>query len=123
MSFQHTSVIETGISDHHKLILTVMKSIFSKASPKIFHYRNYSKFDNRNFRKDLQRELVKVNDSDMDYETFKDIFSRTLTLYAPLKQKYIRGNKSPFMTKLLRENISHRTNLRNKFMKNTLWGK
>ena len=58
ISFQHTLVIETVISDHHKKILTVMKSIFSNASPKIIHYRNYSKFYNRNFRNDLQRELI-----------------------------------------------------------------
>ena len=58
MSFRYTC-------DHHKMVLTVMKSTFSKASPKIIHYRNYSKFDNR-------RELLKVNDSDMDYETFED---------------------------------------------------
>ena len=99
MSFQHTSVIETCICDHHKMVLTVMQSIFPKGSPKIIHYRNYSKFDNRNyFRNDLQRELLKVNDSDMDYETFGDTFSNTLTLHAPLKQKCIRANNSPFMT-------------------------
>ena len=78
-----------------------MKSTFPKALPKIIHYRNYSKFDNGNFRNDFQRELLKANDSDMDYETFEDIFSSTSTLHGPLKQKCIRANCSPFMTKLL----------------------
>ena len=118
MSFQHTTVIETGISDHHKMVLTVMKSTFPKISPKIIYYRNYSKFNNGDFRNDLKTELLKVKNSDMDYDTFEDIFSSTLTLHAPLKQKLIRANNSPFMTKLLRQNISHRTKLRNKFLKN-----
>ena len=64
MSFQHTS-------DHHKMILTVMKSTFSKASPKIIHYSNDCKFDNKNFRNDLQRELVKVNDSHMNMKLLR----------------------------------------------------
>ena len=39
MSFQNTSVIETGLSDLHKLTVTVMKMSFSKQEPKIFYYR------------------------------------------------------------------------------------
>ena len=33
--FQNTRVIETGLSDHHKLTVTVLKSEFPKAVPKI----------------------------------------------------------------------------------------
>ena len=39
-SFQHTNVFETGISDHHKLVTTVLKAKFTKASPKYVHYCN-----------------------------------------------------------------------------------
>ena len=35
-SFQHTNVFEAGISDHHKLVTTVLKAKFTKASPKMF---------------------------------------------------------------------------------------
>ena len=49
-SFQNTSVIETGLSDFHKLTVTVMKSKFQKQSPKILNYRNYKYFDNDLFR-------------------------------------------------------------------------
>ena len=52
----------------------------------------------------------------MNYETIEDIFNSTLSLHAPLKQKCIRANNSLLMTKLLRQNISHRTNLRNFFL-------
>ena len=53
--FQNTSVLETGISDFHKLTLTIMKSSFVKQEPKIFTYRNYKKFSNENFRNDFRR--------------------------------------------------------------------
>ena len=46
LSFQHTSTIETGLSDFHKLTTTTMKSTFYKQEPKIIHYRNYKHFNN-----------------------------------------------------------------------------
>ena len=39
-SFQHTNVFETGISDHRKLVATVTRGKFTKASPKYVHCRN-----------------------------------------------------------------------------------
>ena len=49
-SFQHTNVFEIGISDHHKLVTTVMKEKFTKALPKYAHYPNYKKFNEQDFR-------------------------------------------------------------------------
>ena len=54
-----------------------------------------------------------MSDSDINYETFEDIFSNNLTL----KQKCIGADNSLFMTKPLRQDITHRTKLRNKFLK------
>ena len=44
--FQMTTVIETGISDFHKLTITTLKSSFIKQQPKIFNYRNFKCFNN-----------------------------------------------------------------------------
>ena len=57
--FQTTTVIETGISDFHKLTVTVLKSSFRKQEPKIFSYRNYEKFNIEKFRNDLFCEISK----------------------------------------------------------------
>ena len=38
-------------------------------------------------------------------------------MYAPLKKKYIRGNNSPFMNRILSKEIMKRSRLRNKFLK------
>ena len=37
-SFQGSHIIETGISDFHKMVITVMKIYFKKQEPKIITY-------------------------------------------------------------------------------------
>ena len=46
LCFQKPAVVETGLSDFHRLTLTVMKSTFQKQVPKILNYRNYKSFNN-----------------------------------------------------------------------------
>ena len=55
--FQHTSIIETGLSDIHKLTVTQMKAKFIKQKPKILNYRNYKFFNNDTFQKDLLHQI------------------------------------------------------------------
>ena len=49
-SFQDTQVIETGLSDFHKINLTVLKRFFTKQKRDTIFYRNYKKFDNLEFK-------------------------------------------------------------------------
>ena len=58
LSFQNSGVIETGLSDFHKMIVTVMKTTNQKLDPKITHYRDYNTFCNDNFREHLLSALV-----------------------------------------------------------------
>ena len=51
--FQYTSVIETGLSDFHRLTVTIRKTSFQKLGPKIINYGAYKYFDNEEFKKDL----------------------------------------------------------------------
>ena len=39
-SFQNSSTFETGLSDFHKMTLTVLKSFFAKQKPRVLNYRN-----------------------------------------------------------------------------------
>ena len=55
--FQHSGVYETGLSDFHRLTLTVLKVYHSKQNPKIIQYRDYKNFTNEHFSRDLLREL------------------------------------------------------------------
>ena len=72
-SFHNTAIIETGLSDHHKLIISFLKSYSIRLPPKKIEYRNYKKFDTNKFLRDLDKEMLKgemySNNNDM-YVTF-----------------------------------------------------
>ena len=48
--FCNSDTLETGLSDFHKLTVTVLKTFFKKRSPKVISYRNYKHFSNDLFR-------------------------------------------------------------------------
>ena len=56
-SFQHPQTIETGLSDFHKLTLTVLKTHFPRLKPNIVNYRDYEGFVNDYFRSELLQEI------------------------------------------------------------------
>ena len=56
-SFQESEVIETGLSDFHKMSLTVMKVFYNKQKPKIIQYRKYKDFSNEAFIHELESAL------------------------------------------------------------------
>ena len=116
-TFQCTATVETGISDFHKLVVTVLKTFYKKQRPKIAHYRNYKNFENDNFRQDLQKEFFKFDVTNAPLSQFNDIVLSVLDKHAPKKVKYIRSNNCHFMTKEMRKAIMHRSKLRNKFSK------
>ena len=115
--FQKTTVIETRISDFHKLIGTTMKFSFQKQEPIIFNYRNYKRFNNDKFRNDLLHEFSKKDFRGISCEKFQFLFMTTLNKHAPMKIRYIRANNSPFMNSDLSKAIMVRSRLRNKFLK------
>ena len=43
-SFHQSKTIETGLSDFHRLTITILKTNFPKKAPKIIEYRNYKNF-------------------------------------------------------------------------------
>ena len=46
-----TKTVETGLSDFHKMVISVIKTRFKKEKLKIVTYRDYKLFDNEKFRK------------------------------------------------------------------------
>ena len=112
--FFNSSIVETGISDHHSLICTMLRSTFCKGPSKFICYRsynNYSKEQFENVKKSLKQRLV----SSSNFEEFCNTFLATLNKHAPLKKKKIRYNHQVFMSKTLCKAIMKRTKLRNKF--------
>ena len=52
-NFQNFCLIQTGLSDLHKMTVIVMKNTFQKLKPKIILYRDYIKLSNYYFPKKL----------------------------------------------------------------------
>ena len=117
--FQNSSVIETGLFDFNKMVVTVMKTNFRKLEPKIINYRNYRYFSNDRFREKVTSELSKVvlENSGKGFNKFLVVRKEALNMYALLEKKYIRGNNSPFMNRALSKEIMKKSRLRNKFLK------
>ena len=116
-SFQNTRIIETGLSDFHKMTVTVLKTIFTKLPPKTVSYRDYKHFSHQIFRNEVIEKLAEKEIIEINYEHFENIIIQCLNLHAPIKKKYIRANDSPFMTKDLRKAIMVRSRLKNKYNK------
>ena len=52
-AFQNSGAIETGLSDFHKMCLTVLKVSYMKQKPYIIQYQHYEKFSNGAFTSNL----------------------------------------------------------------------
>ena len=108
-TFQNTATVETGLSDHHKLTVTVLKNEIPKIAPNI-KFRNLINLDDAGFKKELADRLTKyaleyevdntyeVNNGNISYKIFHNIFMGLTNKYAPIKAKYLRGNHAPFMS-------------------------
>ena len=117
--FKHTHAFETGLSDFHKTVVTCFKNTFERLRPIYIQYRSYRNFDRNEFLSDLKNvsfeEALSSTNSEQAYEKFKELYSEIVDNHASLKQRVIRGNQAPFMSKDLSKQIMIRSRLRNKF--------
>ena len=67
-NFQNNLTFCTGLSDFHKLVMTVLQTFFRKTAPKEFHYRGYSKFNADDFKTELKKTLAA---SSTNYKNFE----------------------------------------------------
>ena len=117
-AFQNTSAISTGISDVHKMIITVLKTKFKKAKSKEIIYRTFRNFDKRIFTNDLKNCLVNCK----SIIEFESKFLGVIDKHAPRKKKVVRATDVPYMTKTLRKAIADRSRLENRYYKSKTGG-
>ena len=77
LSFQHILTISCGLSDYHRLVLTVLK--ISKNKLREIVYRNYKYFNSQNFNDDSCSKSNKT-------------FLNVLNKHPPLQKKQLRAN-------------------------------
>ena len=117
-SFQNSTVIETGLSDFHKMSLTVMKVFYKKQRPKIIRYGNFCNFDNELFINEVKNSIEQeyCQNQSLEFGSFKKKVDNILQKHAPLKKRYVRANQAPFIDKSINKHIMKRSRLRNKFL-------
>ena len=57
-NFQNTATMNTGFSDFHKMVVTVLKTEFVKVDPLKITYRDYKNYNSFEFNKDLKTKLI-----------------------------------------------------------------
>ena len=100
-NFFNTQTLETGFSDFHVMLYTMLKSTYQKLPPKVIRYRSIKNICNEKFVIDLKANLIKGCIG--DYDLFEKTFQQVLDNHAPYKTKIARGNDKPFMNKQLRK--------------------
>ena len=118
-SFQNSCTFETGLSNFHKVTLTVLKSSFAKQKPRVLNYRNCKFFNNTLFRDQVLNKLRNSNlqISDKDLKHFKETCLSVVNAIAPLEISFIRANQTPFINKEVQRVVMFRSKLRKQFLK------
>ena len=110
--------VETGLSDFHKMTLTVMKVFYKKQKPNIVTYRNYKHFSNEAFMFDVKNSIIQMTSerNNLEFDRFKTALDKAIQRHAPIKKRYVRANQAPFINKKINKEIMKRSRLRNKFL-------
>ena len=108
-SFQESEVIETGLSDFHKMSLTVMKVFYNKQKRKIIRCRKCKGFPNETFMDEL--EIVLARFSQTSFGTFRNTVDDKLQKDVPIKKRYVRSNQASFINSKIHKEIMRSTRL------------
>ena len=92
-SLKNSTSFKTGLSDHHRLIYSMLKTAFHKAEPKTLIYRDYKTISLEISSSELFSKLKSRENN--KYQTFEKNFVDTLNNQAPKKSKIFRGNQMP----------------------------
>ena len=87
-SFQNSTVIETCLSDFHKMSSTVLKIFYKKQHLNIVRYSNYRNSDNELFMNGVEESLLKeyCQNQFLEFNTFKRKVDCIFEKHNPLKK-------------------------------------
>ena len=78
---QRTQVLESGTSDHHLRIYTMLKSTYTKSEPTVLRKRQYKNCSKESILKDLKFALS----NDVIFSHFNNEFKDVLDHHVPIK--------------------------------------
>lgn len=122
-----SGVHHLGISDHSMVFMT-RKAKYERQGKLFIKMRNFKNFNRTKFLHDLtQMPWSKVQMSDDPnnmWEQWKEMFIGCVDHHAPIISKRVRGRKSPWLTKELKQKMHQRDYLKKKAISlndNLLW--
>ena len=92
-----------------------MRSKIDHTVPKVVTYRDYKSIDKEKFSKDIHECVNNAPDCSSFHREFQFYFE----CHAPLKKKILRANRKDFIDKIIRKEIMYRSQLKNKFNRNS----
>ena len=92
--FRASCCIETGISDFHKMVISILYADYKKIKPTKVKYRNYKKFNIGHFKAELTQSLRTYELENIKYDEFKETFVGILNKHAHMKEKLMRQQYS-----------------------------
>ena len=107
-SFHSACTIDAGLSDLHRLTVTVLKAYFKKKEPNSIMHRDYKKFWNQIFREKFVKMLSEKNAQEDQFDLFQSTALNILNKQAPVKKKHMRNKQSAFVTREIKKAIMTR---------------
>ena len=98
-SFKSTCTIETGFSDFHKFVVTVLNEKHERMPPKVTQYRNYKKFDYAIFNNNLHKQTENLSFSELDFATIRKIFMEILDKFHSWKRNMLQQTTQNLLLK------------------------
>lgn len=89
-------LIETRLTDFHKLVITVMKMHFSKAKWSVITYFIHKTFDKRKFVEDFTKEFETQNRNLKNWRMIFPTWNGVLKKHS-LGKRYLRANHKTFI--------------------------
>ena len=81
-----SSTVNTGISDCHKMVLTLMRAHYERLKPMKIQYRSYKNFNEKDFLRDLGHvpfhKCNQMRDEKNAYNCFKEMFTTVVDKHA-----------------------------------------
>ena len=108
--FQKSNSFETGISNHHHLITTVLKTTYERFPPKLLTCRSYK----HSWNDSLKNKFAIQSE---DIGSLKTATKKSLNAVATFKKRIVRGNNKPHLTSFITNEIMTRSRLKNQVNK------
>ena len=115
--FLKSKNFEIGLSDCHKLVVSILSDSFKKLPRKSITYRDQKYFNQDHFLRDLDSRLLQgelYRNCNEPYKKLPKIFNDILNHHTPLNQKQVRVNHAPLMTKDLNKAIINKSKAKEK---------